>query len=136
MGLCFIDGGHDYETVRHDFAAALAVAAPGCAFLLDDYTARRGYGVRRFVDGEVRPRVPHPAVEIVDGLSRDRTVYGEDVAHELALLRGEFVGERPLQQFFSPLAARRARVSARARHLARRVSAPVRAAVRGLRARP
>ena len=98
---CFLDGGHDYVTVKHDFIAGLRVADRGCAFLFDDYTARATYGVRRLVDGGIRPRLPAGAVEVVDGRSRDRTVRGEDVAHELALVRGEYIGADPLGQFFS-----------------------------------
>ncbi len=33
VDFCFIDGGHDYWTVKHDFLAALRVAQPHCQFL-------------------------------------------------------------------------------------------------------
>ena len=63
IDLCFIDGAHGYPMVRHDWSAALTVANPGCSVLLDDYTARATYGVKQFVDEELRPQLPEESVE-------------------------------------------------------------------------
>jgi len=104
IDFCFIDGGHDYWTVKHDFIASLRVANAGCSFLFDDYTERRGYGVKRLIDREVAPKLPREAVEVIDTLSRDKTVYGEDVEHGMLLLRGEYI---PPRLFYSRSAARR-----------------------------
>lgn len=106
IDFCFIDGEHDYRTVKHDFLASLRVANPGCSFLFDDYTARRGYGVKRLIDEEVAPKLSREAVEVIDTLSRDRTRHGEEVDHRMLLLRGEYVGPAPLGQFYSGSAAR------------------------------
>lgn len=120
---CFLDGGHDFVTVKHDFIAALRVADRGCAFLFDDYTQRATYGVRRLVDREIRPRLPAGAVEILDGRSRDRTIRGEDVAHELALVRGEHLGTEPLAQFYTGPALARFAARLAATRAVRRVRA-------------
>ena len=107
IDFCFIDGGHDYWTVKHDFMASLRVANPGCSFLFDDYTERRGYGVKRLIDEEVAPKLPGEAIEVLDTLSKDRTVYGEEVKHKMLLLRGEYIRPMPLGQLYSLSAARR-----------------------------
>ncbi len=107
IDFCFIDGGHDYWTVKHDFITALMVANPGCTFVFDDYTERRGYGVKRLVDQEIVPKVPLEAVEVIDILSHDKTMYGEDVPHKMALLQGEYVTTVPLNQFYSSKYVRR-----------------------------
>jgi hypothetical protein len=100
--LCFIDGGHDYATARHDFVSALDIAAPGCTFVFDDYSARGDYGVRRLVDGDIRPRLPADAIETVDALVWDRPRGGQPVKHEMAVLRGEYVGAEAARRFYSP----------------------------------
>ena len=102
VDLCFIDGGHDAWTVTHDFLAALRVASRGCTFLFDDYTDRKGYGVKRLVDRRVAARFAPEAVEILDMGCHDRTVHGEDVPHKMALIQGSWIGEDPLAQFCSP----------------------------------
>ncbi len=100
IDFCFIDGGHDYLTVKHDFIAALRVARSGCGFLFDDYTERQGYGVKRLIDREVRPRVPEDAVAVIDTVACVHTSEGK-VAHKMLLLDGKYVREVPLRQFYS-----------------------------------
>lgn len=102
IDFCFIDGGHDYWTAKHDFITALRIANPGCTFLFDDYTERKGYGVKRLLDQETLPRISPDAIEVIDILSRDQTVFGEDVAHKMALLHGEYLSTSPINQFYSP----------------------------------
>lgn len=51
----FIDAGHQYEEVRHDFYAFLSVCAPRPVILFDDYSTRRDFGVKRLIDSEVTP---------------------------------------------------------------------------------
>lgn len=53
VDLAFVDGGHGYEIVKHDFYSLLGVAGTGFCALLDDYAERPGFGVRRLVDEEV-----------------------------------------------------------------------------------
>lgn len=88
---CFIDGGHDYQTVKHDFFAALRIANPACSFLFDDYTERKGYGVKRFFDRELAPRLPAGAWEVVDPMTWDETTFGERVAHKMVWIKGDMV---------------------------------------------
>ena len=105
VDLCFIDGGHDRWTVTHDCIAALRVANPGCALLFDDYSPRRGYGVKRLVDARIAPRLPAGALEILDMDCRNVTVFGEDLSHRMALVDGASVGPDALAQFFAPAMA-------------------------------
>ena len=51
--LAFIDGGHSYEIVRHDFYSVLDVAAERFGILFDDYAPISGFGVQRLIDEEV-----------------------------------------------------------------------------------
>ena len=48
--LAFIDGGHDYLTVKHDFYSMLDVAAPAHRILFDDYALRLDFGVCKLID--------------------------------------------------------------------------------------
>ncbi len=107
IDFCFIDGGHDYWTAKRDFIAALRVANPGCTVVLDDYTGRRGYGVKTLVDAEIVPRLSGSTVEIIDLLSLDRTSFREEVLHQLALIKGECFAEPPLARFYSSRDAQR-----------------------------
>lgn len=91
IDFCFIDGGHDYWTVKHDVLRCLRLASPGCTVVLDDYTPRRGYGIVRLIDREIRPRMPAEAIETLTIGTRDRTVFGEDVEHRMVVIRGEYV---------------------------------------------
>lgn len=51
----YIDAGHRFEEVRHDFYAFLSIAAPQFTVVFDDYVSRRGFGVKRLIDTEVAP---------------------------------------------------------------------------------
>ena len=53
--LAYIDGGHDYDTVKHDFYGMLHLAAPPFRVLFDDYADRPGFGICRLVDEELAP---------------------------------------------------------------------------------
>jgi hypothetical protein len=48
--LAFIDGGHDFNTVRHDFYSALEVTADRFGILFDDYYPNPNFGVQKFID--------------------------------------------------------------------------------------
>lgn len=53
--LAFIDAGHGYKHVRHDFYSVLDVAADRFGILFDDYAPKPGFGVQRLIDQEVAP---------------------------------------------------------------------------------
>ena len=106
IDFCFIDGEHDYWGVKHDLVSTLQIANPNCSFLFDDYTERKGYGVRRLVDKEIAPQLSTEALEIISTLSRDKTVFGEDVEHKMAFIRGEFIDSIVLNQLYSSMIRR------------------------------
>lgn len=43
--MTFIDGGHGYETVRHNFYSTLEVATDRFGILFDDYAPVPGFGI-------------------------------------------------------------------------------------------
>jgi len=55
IDLAFIDGGHGYEAVRHDFYSVLNVAADRFGILFDDYAPMPGFGIQKLIDNEVAP---------------------------------------------------------------------------------
>ena len=55
IDMAFIDAGHGYEAVRHDFYSTLSVAADPFGILFDDYIIRPGFGVHTLIDEEVAP---------------------------------------------------------------------------------
>ena len=82
----FIDGGHGYGTVKHDFIAALQVANPGAVFIFDDYGARQGYGVKPLIDKEIVPKCPN-GVEIIDTFTEQARPPSEGrVRHKMAIV--------------------------------------------------
>ena len=50
---CFVDAGHRYEEVRHDFYACLSICTVAPVILFDDYSPRQDFGVKRLIDSEV-----------------------------------------------------------------------------------
>ena len=52
---CYIDGVHTYNGTKHDFFSYLKVASNKFSILFDDYIDRDFYGVKDFVDHEVKP---------------------------------------------------------------------------------
>lgn len=50
VGLLYIDGDHDYSSVRDDFSAWRPHLATGAVVAFDDYGTRRNPGVQRAVD--------------------------------------------------------------------------------------
>ncbi len=89
IDVCFIDGAHGYQMVRHDWSAALAVANPGCAVLFDDYTQRANYGVKHFVDDKLRRRLPKESIVTLWTGAQDYLAFEGRVEHGMALIRGE-----------------------------------------------
>ena len=53
--MVFIDGGHDYDTVKHDFYSSIKLVSENFIILFDDYISRPFYGVKKFVDEEINP---------------------------------------------------------------------------------
>lgn len=53
--MAFIDGGHDYEAVCHDFYSVLQVAADRFGILFDDYAPKPGFGIQKLIDDKVVP---------------------------------------------------------------------------------
>ena len=104
IDFCFIDGGHDYWTVKHDFLSALKVVNPGCTFLFDDYIERNDYGIKRLVDREIRRHIPPQAIEIIDVFSENTT---QAIPHPMVLLPGEHIESEPTCQFYTRKAIRR-----------------------------
>ncbi len=51
--MCYIDGAHFYEGVKHDFFAFLKIAKENFITLFDDYAERENYGVKKFIDKEI-----------------------------------------------------------------------------------
>jgi hypothetical protein len=67
--------------------SALTVGNPGCVFLFDDYTTRRGFAVDRLLNREVMPRLGEGGkLTVLDTLSKDRPSAGGEVEHLMALL--------------------------------------------------
>jgi hypothetical protein len=102
----FIDGGHDYWMVKHDFIRALQVANTDAVFLFDDYGNRAHYGVNRLFDEEIVPRCPGHSVEIIDTLADEqRPESAESIEHRMALLDGHALGDLAYR-FYSSMAIR------------------------------
>lgn len=55
VDMAFIDAGHGYEAVRHDFLSVLDVASDRLGVLFDDYAPKAGFGVQKLIDEEVAP---------------------------------------------------------------------------------
>lgn len=49
----FIDGSHDYDSVKHDFFSMLHVASSSFRVVFDDYAHKQGFGVCQFIDSEI-----------------------------------------------------------------------------------
>jgi hypothetical protein len=103
----YIDGGHDYRTVKHDFIAGLRVANPGAAFLFDDYGKRKRYGVKKLIDNECTPKCPPGSIEVIETFAgRDLPSSEGQVDHKMALMDTKQISELD-QYFYSTAQARK-----------------------------
>jgi hypothetical protein len=84
----FIDGGHDYWTVRHDVLAAL-LAARGRAItlLLDDYGGVQGRDVRRLVDQTLAPRLAPGTLTLIE-MPQSAVEFEDNAEHGMAYFDG------------------------------------------------
>jgi predicted O-methyltransferase YrrM len=62
IDFAFIDAGHDYLSVKHDFYSVLENAQEKCGILFDDYVSKPGFGIQKLIDEEISP---HHDVECV-----------------------------------------------------------------------
>tara|TARA_B100000029_G_C17603450_1_gene966541 strand:+ start:2222 stop:3121 length:900 start_codon:yes stop_codon:yes gene_type:complete len=51
----FIDGGHDYLSVKHDYYATLNISNSNFKILFDDYVKKPKFGICKLVDEEIEP---------------------------------------------------------------------------------
>jgi predicted O-methyltransferase YrrM len=102
VDFCFIDGGHDYWTVKNDFISILRIASPTLNVLFDDYTDRPGYGVKRLLERDIAKRGPSIAVEVLDTTIEDESPLGS-YRHGMAHLHAAELGHDPVGRFFSPV---------------------------------
>ena len=91
----FIDGGHDYETVRHDFFASINLVSEKFVILFDDYISRPFYGVQKFVDEEITPHFKSIIIE-TGFLKINET---ESKKHSRCLIESESL-ETPISEIF------------------------------------
>lgn len=130
IDLFFIDGGHDYRTVKHDFIAALRVANSGAAFLFDDYGKRKRYGIKKLIDYECIPKCVPGSVEIIDTFAGSDLPDAEGkVDHKMALLDTRQISELR-QHFYSRARARMYMRSYQIIRLGRKCVLPIRTLTR------
>jgi len=126
----FIDGGHDYRTVKHDFIVALRVANSGAVFLFDDYGKRNRYGVKKLIDNECIPKCAQGSVEVIDTFAgRDLPDAEGKVDHKMALLDTKQIPELN-QHFYSTARARMYMRSYQIIRLGRKCTLPMRTLAR------
>ena len=53
VDLVFIDSDHTYNGVTLDFFSTHSIAASNAVFVFDDYSAARGYGIRKLINEEL-----------------------------------------------------------------------------------
>ena len=95
----FIDGGHSYSVVKHDFYSILQTASPNFQVLFDDYAEKPGFGVCEFINDEVTPAF-HTEL-----IWTDRRWYGAEREHNTSVDYGMVLltsskATFPLQQSF------------------------------------
>ena len=101
IDFCFIDGGHDYWTVKHDFLSSLRIAGTACRFLFDDYIERKDYGVSRFIDQEIAPLLSKRSIEIIDIFSENPAMMNKNSAHQMVFFHKEDLHPSALDSFCS-----------------------------------
>ncbi len=90
VDLFYIDGGHDYWTVKHDFLTALQVASQKAVYVFDDYGIRPSYGVKTLLDLEIMPRVPVGTLNVVDtGAGIMCNISDNQIDHKMGVLRND-----------------------------------------------
>lgn len=88
VDFAFIDGGHDYWTVRHDvLAALLAARGRSITVLLDDYGGVQGEDVRRLVDHTLAPRLVPGALTLV-AMPQSAVEFEDNAEHGMAYFDG------------------------------------------------
>lgn len=100
VDFAFVDGGHRYEAVRHDFFSVLDVAAPQFQALFDDYADRPGYGVQRLIDEELEPVFETELILSDDGAGNARRQHTSPVGR-MVLIDSRNV-KVPWRQVFTP----------------------------------
>lgn len=62
IDMLFIDGAHDYDSVKHDFFSCIEYLSDNFVILFDDYIDRPFYGVKKLID-EVSTKIPVQLIE-------------------------------------------------------------------------
>lgn len=74
----FIDGGHDYHTVKHDFYGMLSIANSHFKVLFDDYVAKPEFGICKLIEEIVEPIFN---VELINSYSKYHPIHNRDDNH-------------------------------------------------------
>ncbi len=131
VDFAFVDGGHRYEAVRHDFFSFLDVAAPQFQALFDDYADRPGYGVQRLIDEELEPVFEAELILSDDGAGMSSVSLAGPVGR-MVLIDSRNV-KVPWRQVFTLELVQRTLSGYRREQRWRRVRGMARAALRPLR---
>lgn len=125
VDFAFIDGGHDYWTVRHDvLASLLAARRRPITLLLDDYGGVQGQDVRRLVDHTLAPRVLPGTLTLLE-MPQSTVEFKDNAEHGMAYFDGRVMTLGP--ELLAP--------SALTGYGAHRIAARIESAARGARHR-
>ena len=74
----FIDGGHDYHTVKHDFYGMLSIANSNFKILFDDYVDKAEFGICKLIEEIVEPIFN---AELINSYSKYHPIHNSDENH-------------------------------------------------------
>lgn len=94
IDMVFIDGAHDYDSVRHDFFSCLDLLSEDFIILFDDYIDRSFYGVKKFIDEEISSMVDVQLIE-----TNKILINGEYKQHARCLIKSSLL-KNPITQIF------------------------------------
>ena len=98
----FIDGGHDYETVKHDFYGILKIADEKITILFDDYIDKPKFGICKLVDEEIDPIFK---TDLITTFSNWHPVHKANKIHSTSnmIIIDSSTAEAPLESLFDKI---------------------------------
>ena len=92
----YIDAGHFYEAVKHDFFISVLLSNQSSIFLLDDYIDKKDFGIKKLIDNELSKFIE---ITLIKTDKENQHIKNNDIKTDYGMCFFKINQEKILQEF-------------------------------------